>query len=720
MNSTDPTGTSSTERRVARHLESNAQILTVGDTPLSAVIKRGRQRRARRRTGVGVLSVATVTTGAIVSINLLSEPAGHKRLTTTYGDNTDGSTVETDGGVTEVVNDATTTATEASASDNAAPSSDPPPTVAPLTTIPSNLAWNAVTPDSSEAIVTSGLGRTGSAPYIAVSTAPGIAATPDGGIITQLYTSNDGINWKPVGADPGVDRLPLDGYDGVLYSFGTAALTAEIPAGRAGDVVVQTSSDEGSTWNPEVLPLDLRALSAERGVKNTPFNFRNISAGPVGVIAVGQVYIELDFAELGLPVPQPFYEYNRTAGGVEIGNDGCGTNSNGGVTSTTMSAPTTPPEVTAVAPTVVPVNNSVPATASPTETTLACPPVTLGSNGGTSADPTFYAWADLGVSQTVVDALSTPAYVFIKPTGATEFIELPFPTIPAGCRLTGATATALDDGFAIVANFGSDDNKLVKSHLYRSSDGSSWSDVELPIYGVSSINQLPDGTFVGYGNTSAMYTASGGGSAVIVSSDGINWTTTDLDGILTDADGESARLMMGTNAIGSSGITIAAQIYVDPWKEGGPVSSTKDGVVVSILDQTGELVFTDEATGEELGRWRNEGRVVATNVTQDGQTGDYQLLNEDGSVRVTFTSADVDGLHTQIAGRYPTRVVILHSRDGYNWSREDVSEIAGFPVEHVNGVQSAADKVLVTVVDRNTLNDLGRPTTVVLVGTPKS
>ena len=714
MNSTDPTGTSSTERRVARHLGSNAQILTVGDTPLSAVIKRGRQRRARRRTGVGVLSVATITTGAIVSINLLSEPAGHKRLTTTSGDGTDGSTAETNVGVTEIVNDATTLTP-----DNAAPEADPSAATAAVSTIPSNLVWNSVSPDSSEAIVTSGLGRTGNAPYIAVSTAPGV--TPNGVYAPQLYTSNDGISWRPVGADPGVDRLPLDGYDGVLYSFGTAALTAEIPPGGAGDVVVQTSSDEGATWDPEVLPLDLRTLSAERGVKSTSFNFRNISAGPAGVIAEGQVYVELDFAELGLPVPQPFYEYNRTADGVEIGNSACGASPNGGVTSTTMSASTTEPEGAGMAPTVVPINNSVPETASPTPTTISCPPVTVGPNGGTSADPTFYAWADLGVSQTVVDALSTPAYLFIKPTGSTEFLKQPFPTMPAGFTLKGAKAAAIDDGFAIVANFGSDDNKLVKSHLYRSSDGTSWSDVELPIYGVSSIDQLPDGTFVGFGYGAQMYSPGGASApAVITSADGVNWTSTNLDGILTDADGSSATLMMGPNAIGSSGITIAAQIYVDPWQEGGPVSSTKDGVVVSIIDQMGELVFTDAATGDELGRFRNEGRIIATNVTVDSQTGDYQLLNEDGSVRLTFTAQDVTALYDQVASRYPTRVVLLHSGDGYNWSREDVSEIAGFPVEHVNGVQSAGNNVLVTVVDRRTLNDLGKPTTVVLVGTPKS
>lgn len=43
-----------------------------------------------------------------------------------------------------------------------------------------------------------------------------------------------------------------------MLAFGTAAATAPIPEGGAGDAVLQVSTDNGASSSPVVLPVDLR------------------------------------------------------------------------------------------------------------------------------------------------------------------------------------------------------------------------------------------------------------------------------------------------------------------------------------------------------------------------------------------------------------------------------------------------------------------------------
>jgi hypothetical protein len=282
--------------------------------------------------------------------------------------------------------------------------------------------------------------------------------------------------------------------------------------------------------------------------------------------------------------------------------------------------------------------------------------------------------------------------------------------------LIGAYPVTLDDGFAIVATLTTDSSSAT-TRLYRSTDAMTWSDVELPAANVNSFAQLADGSLAGVGWSNA------GSPVAIVSTDGVDWTATDLSGLVTEADGASANLQVLSTAIGASGITLGGQITGDPWTQSGPTTMSKDGVTISMINQIGELSFTDESTGEVIGHFGDipsDADPSSEHTKVDPDTGDVQLLADDGSVRLTVSNAERNALINQGMDRYVMKALILHSGDGVNWSREDVSDIAGFPVKWIHRVQAAGDKVLVTVLDTSTLNDLGKPTTVVLVGTRKS
>jgi hypothetical protein len=695
-------GLPSTERRVANHLGLRAPSIELSQTPVAAVVQRGKQRRTRRRTAVGVLSVAAVCAGTIVSVQLLSRPAEHQRISVTDGQDPTGSGDPT-------------SSTETGASENAAPPSSASAGIATLTPVPSNLVWNTVVPDSSEALG-SGLafGVTNTAPFLAVSSAPGRAGSDEQWIAT-LYRSDDGISWNKLTDVPDLPLGAFDSYNGSMYSFSTAAATAPIPKGQAGDVVIESSKDDGASWQQQVLPLDLRALVAAHGVASVPFNSRNIAAGPAGAIAVGQIGVQLDLAELGLPSDS--YLVSRDAAGIQVGRSGCG----GGATYATATTvrladvpEATVSEPPATAYTVVPTISESNASVPPPDTT----PATCNDTGATvPGDFRTYTWAELGLDRAVIDALSAPPHLFVESSGSDQFVETAFPAIPDGTKVGGATVYATSSGYAMsVALIAG--NVTPPNMLYLSTDGVTWTSSSIPsISYISAFGQLGDGTYVLAG------TDSQGVATVAISGDGSNWTTSALAGLLTPDDGVSAVLGLGSAAVGESGITISAGISVDPFIEDGPVSITKDGVTISMINQNGELVFTDASTGEEVGRfveYNPNGAATSTNANRDNTTGDIRLLDAAGSLRLTVTQQDLQGIYDQMKTVQPGTPLILHSDDGVSWSREDLASISGIDVFQASRVQSAGNKVVVTMLDSNTLNDDGTPRTVALVGTPRN
>ena len=72
----------------------------------------------------------------------------------------------------------------------------------------------------------------------------------------------------------------------------------------------------------------------------------------------------------------------------------------------------------------------------------------------------------------------------------------------------------------------------------------------------------------------------------------------------------------------------------------------------------------------------------------------------DGTVRVTFTSADLQTLYDK-QGTYLPKTVVLHSTDGLSWSRDDVRPIVGFDTFGTTRVQVTDSNVLISLVDSN-------------------
>jgi hypothetical protein len=649
--------TNTTEDRIAEHLGAHARTLTMDGASVGDVIRRGRRRRTRRRTVVGVAAVATVGTATVATINVLSRPSDQRRISVT--DNRSGDT------------DPSNVVTVPAAGDSVLGSIQP---------VPSNLVWNSVVPNSAEAIAVGGFGDTQTQPpYIMMTTAPGQVAPGSPGTPT-MYGSIDAISWTPLGAQPGVPLTAFDAYDGSIYVFSTAAATAPIEPGGAGDAVITSSRDQGASWMQEILPLDLRAIAGARGVGRAPLDARSLAAGPAGVIAVVDVYVELDLAALGIDADGA--QVNYESNGVSVVHDPCL------VPATTTAAPN--PAVTSVAS----CSDSSPDTIAPTST--------------------FYSWTDLDLAPAVAAELTGPPHVFVQRAGESSLTEVAFPD-DGGGRIGNATAIATHDGFAITATVASDDGSQWRNVIATSTDAATWTIADIPLGVVSTVGQLDDGTFVIVGAT----TVRAQGAAVATSADGVNFSITELDGLLSEADGKSASLMLPTAssaAIGSSGITIVANITTDPFVEDGPATLSKDGITVSMINSQGDLVFSDDATGAELGSLTNSS-VASRSVTYDGG-GNVELVADDGSTLFTLTALDQDNLYGQRyePGGQP-RVAVLHSDDGVTWSREDLTSIAGFDTSGAR-VQSAGKTVIVTVLDSRATSEDQVSKTVVLVGTP--
>jgi len=647
----------SIDRRVSRHLGAHAGSLNLTETNLGAVMTRARNRRNQRRTIAGAVTAIVVAAGSIVAIDALSR-------TETRSISNDSTPTAT--------NDGLPTSTEVAASDVAAAGA------VLANRIESNLVWNVVVPDSAEALGENVFGSTQvEPPFVAVSSAPGQRNSE---WTATMYRSDDAISWTPSGTTPDVPLTAFDAYGGAMYSFSTAAATAPIPEGGAGDAVIESSVDGGDTWQTQVLPLDLRTLADADGVAGVPFDWKQVVSGLTGTMAVGQISIQFDPDELG--IPSGTYLDGQDADGLYFRAFSCDTN---------------PPPATAPA--------DVPCDA---------------TADSVAEDIGLRSWAELGVDQVVIDAMNAPPFVFVKAPGATEFVAATFPTLPAGQTLANPSVIATSDGFAVLGVLtGTDDSATGSTALYRSTDGRSWIESSVPLAWPQSFGQLADGSFVAIDQAN-VYT---GGTMVAFSPDGAAWTLVDLDGVLTPQDGRSATVMPTSPAIiDGSGITLAVTIYTDPYAENGPISITRDGITVTQTSDSGALQFENADTGEGLGSLTfGDDGMETVNVRRNDATQTIELLAADGSVRFSLTQQDGEALSSQAQDDGGSlQPILLHSTNGLDWSREDVRSIVGRDVFRVMRMQSSSGTVIATVLDPMDKLDGGGKRALVLVGTPKS
>jgi hypothetical protein len=580
--------------------------------------------------------------------------------------------------------------------------------------IDSNLAWNVVEPGSTEAlgsVIWDNSAIAGQkAPYLAWSTSPG--KTDNQQFVPTLYQSDDGIHWVPAGGEsftqPEISMRGVGSRNGRMFAFGTAAATAPIPNGGGGEVVVDVSDDLGASWRNITLPIDLRGLAKSKGVQSVGFN-GDMVASDAGVVAVGVPSVNLDTSLVsgnnGGYLPQ-------RDGAILLNYPTCGRD----VTATTT--------VVSVAGGYAPAPaDTAPAGTSPADASTT---TNVGVTGTAPVDQCtadtevqqsgLIPWSDLGVDAAAVAAMFTPR-VFVSTDGE-NFVEGTFPALPDGYQLNQIDVVATADGFAASAMLyapGTSPGPLAK--LYTSPDGLTWAESDMPAGYYNIVNMLPNGTIVAFGSD-----ATTGQPFTAVSTDGVEWSKLTLSNLLNPDDGKTAQLNVWISGAGPGGITAVAGVDVDAAAEAGGFSIDKDGVRLTMTSVRYQvMIATDIATGEELGRF--DGRTpsdanAVLNYANDS-TGGLRLLDPDGSVRVRFTDADMQGLYQQQAVVTP-KTVVLHSTDGMNWSRDDIKPLIGFDSFGAARVQVTDSNVLISMIDINSRDAQGIAKTFVLIGTAKS
>lgn len=693
--------------RVSKMLHDTTADLDVPTIGVSAVRRRGSNRQHRRRAVVATTSAVLLLGGGVLTVQRLSNTPGR-----TTGPAAVPST-DSQPAPIETIATATTAV---------GPSSGV--TGDPVQRVDSAFVWNAVTPGSAEAVssLVWGIGPTQEAPYFAWSTAPG--PTTDGSYQPMLYRSDDGIRWSPATdgtfTEPQVSKRGLASQNGTLFAFGTAAATAAIPKGGAGDAVVDVSTDGGATWQPQVLPLDLRGLAAMEGVGGVGMSGGLATANGV-VVAVAQPTVWWDAQQSGR-------ELIITANGAyEITYPTCGemecqptlttvSGGTGGVmipASTVPAGDTIPAETTPAGATVPTPADTAPADTSPSNITPAdTAPAFVEDTIPTVSD--LLSFDQLGIDPASVEASRTPR-AFVSTDGAT-FSEVDFPALPANAISNGGDVRVFTAGSAFyvtisttildpatqggASGYGA---YVGASLVYRSTDGVSWQQVGdiIDSRGQDLLGVMSDGTLVG-----RTY-ASDGSMTVTTSTDGVTWQGHDLRPLIDPGDGQIVYIDLWTTSVDEQGITAIGAVSNDPIAEAGGRSLERDGVRLEARSsRQGVIIANDVATGDE----------IPQNLLYWTESG-MSILDNDGATRTSFTQDEMNQLQSLQDGQLTTKV-LLHSDDGVNWSRENLADITGSADAGPGFIQTHDGKVLITLTDpvqrTNTM-----ATTMVLVGTRK-
>ncbi|MCE9623698.1 MAG: glycoside hydrolase [Actinomycetia bacterium] len=636
---------------IVRHV---VDLLEVPTSGLTAVSEHGTARRRRARAAVASACAVVLVGAGVLAVQQLSST--NDRATSP-------------GVAPDLAPDSTTTGSGLPVQDAAG---------VPVTRVDSAFVWNTVLPGSAEAIgsLLFGIGATEGAPYLAWSTAPGFNASYD--YVPTLYRSDDGIHWTAAGdstfTEPDVTRRGLAVQGDTMFAFGTAAATAAIPKGGAGDAVVDISTDQGATWQPQVLPIDLRGLAATDGVQGVGLNGAMAAADGV-VVVVAQPSVVWEAQNQGYMIITSQGAYRITY-------------------------PTCDNAVGCVA-TTVSYNGATADTASAGATDDTLPIIS-----------DLIPLSELGIDPETVEAARTPR-VFVSVDGVT-FTEATLPPLPDDVMAGDGfaiQATAANGMFYLTIPVSTFDPASASAMygnsqlVYRSADGMTWEqvgDVNSFASGQSFLGVLPNGTMVAQSYTST------GSSVIATSADGVTWVVHDLTPLIEPSDGEIVAINLWSVMVGAQGITASGAVYNDPIAEAGGRSIERDSVRLEVQSSTfSQPRAYDSESGDEF----------AQSSLRYMNDGGLDVMADDGSVLASFTPNELQQLQNSQEGQLFTKV-LLHSDDGVNWSRENLAELAGSNDANLGFFQQLDDKVLINLIDPSQRTD-DLALTMVLVGTRK-
>ena len=216
---------------------------------------------------------------------------------------------------------------------------------------------------------------------------------------------------------------------------------------------------------------------------------------------------------------------------------------------------------------------------------------------------------------------------------------------PTATRSARSTSSATDSaGYVATAQLYDPLGGPRLAKLYTSADGLTWTESDMPAGQYNFVNVLTER----HDRRLRQRLSTGGQPFTAVSTDGVEWSKVTLASLLDPDDGKSAQLNVWMAAAGPGGITAVAGIDVDRCGRGR-----------WIVDREGRRAPDDDrepVPGHGRDRHRNrrgarslrrqnaaDDTAVLTSVTTTTATSGS--LNADGTVRVTFTNADMQTLY---------------------------------------------------------------------------
>lgn len=717
-----------------------ARTIDLRDGSVDAVRRRGEQRSRRHRVAVGSLSAVAVVSVAIAGIAVLSRP-----VRPAVSGNVPGAASGASGDPTEIASASAPTPLDSTQADptQGDPAQADSSQAGSIPTVEPAIDWNVVRPGSTEALAYPGLvtaSTSANGPVFAWSSQPGRASNDEWN--ATMYRSDDGVTWaqvKGAGALPGT--LTAGTFPDGLYSLGTSpakadgstAITApsgSIDTSSPTELAFWTSAD-GSDWTMQPVPLDLASWTGIEGVVAARVGETSVSATATSVLVLARAALQFDTSA----VADADDSVTVTPSGVDVTRYDCTAIDAEGVPMTTVPGPILGPDGGAIPADSVPVE-SVPAD------TVAAESVTVGTatvdtatavtiftdSAASRCEPVTGVVEHFSLDAAGIDPVAVEeqyaVHLFHRDAdGSFSEVKLPVLTSP-GTVVGSARVLPVGEGHALVYDEVDPSTYApVATHLLLSDDGVTWVDRSLPTDAATqawglTVGVLPDGNLAvldlwgAKGNQPTAWTSPDGGAT---------WSSISLGGLLRADDGGTATFAPSSGIVDRTGITVVTAIATDPIAERGPISIERDGLRISIVDSLGVYIFTDLATGAEIGR--------IDLSTVDPATSDSVRFEDDGTIVLLdvadgteiarLTADDQAKLSEAMWGGGVTQpFVVLHSVDGVSWSRESLDDLSGVDGSVPSQAFSIDGRVILTVLDGVTRNDDGSAQTVVVVGTP--
>jgi hypothetical protein len=648
-----------TEQRLARDLRSAAGRVPLAPGSEVAVVANGRRRRHRRRQANAIMLVAATGIGTAFTIRQLARTGDSSIATDTLP------TTESTGSVPQSAVPATSTPSDLIAPPETVPASVPLDTASvgipgrmppPADIVESNMVWNVVEPDSTQAVAHGDMSATPASglPGVILATAPG----RNEDYVPQFWRSDDGVTWTAIDLELpfGSVRNARFSSDSV-YAVGTAPGIAK---NQPNPLLFGVSHDEGVTWDQIGLPVDTNAghdlpFIKEVGASATVYP---IEGGAVVWLYSGA---QLDYAAISQRALETTgrHAVNYTREGVYLGGtSGC--------------PPTTNPDAT------------VPVFESPTTISFPMREPSAGCD--------LVTWDEVGVPQ--------------------DTIDLAFSRTPREFRVIGDEVTELEVPAGVIAYFGN----TSQGPLFTTEDGRGWyrmgpdgvvAETPAPPGGGYPLGANGDTEFVQSTPDSGIY---GGGYST-----GVGASTADGSWVYADWSalaGENRIAAPQTTEVTTVGVVEVLQAMPDRIAESGGISVSSGGFTASRASARAPVVIINDATGEAVDLthvWYGPGGVIITDDdgnqvgTMDGPT--FQSLFDDPSGDSGpddfLVAVSADGVHVSVESISELLGV-------------DASDISSVPRI------SAAGNTTVIAVTLKERNADGSRRQLVLVGTPRA